>query len=301
MQISRLFEIVYLLMHHEHMTAKELAARFEISQRTVYRDIEALCQAGIPIYTSKGKGGGIRLLDSFVLNKSVLSETEQTEILSALQGLQNIPYGAAQPLLDKLSALFHTPNTDWIEVDFTNWSDRVENQERFQLLKQAVLNRTVVHFDYFNTKGETTHRQVEPLKIVFKGQAWYLLGFCKEKQDTRFFKLSRMHSLSLSDVVFERSFAAASVPSLSHAEYHPACMEVMLKFDNSVAFRVCDEFSCQALTFLPDGSITVRTSLPEDWLYPYLMTFGEHVEVMEPSSVRNALRQKHMAAAEKNS
>ncbi len=299
MQISRLFEIVYLLMHHEKLTAKALAARFEISQRTVYRDIEALCQAGIPIYTTKGKGGGIRLSDGFVLNKSVLSEAEQTEILSALHGLQNVPYGAAQPLLDKLSALFHTSNTDWIEVDFTNWSDRTEEQERFWQLKHAILSRQTICFDYFSGKGETTHRRVEPLKIIFKGQAWYLLGFCLDRQDTRFFKLSRIHDLSLTGDIFERS-PTASVPSFSHMEYHPICIKVTLQFEGAAAFRVCDEFSRNDLTFQPDGSIIVQASFPQDWLYAYLMTFGEHVEVLQPLSVRETLRQKHCAAAEKN-
>jgi len=300
MQISRLFEIVYLLMHREQLTAKELAARFEISQRTVYRDIEALCQAGIPIYTTKGKGGGIRLSEGFVLNKSVLSEAEQAEILSALQGLQNVPYGAAQPLLDKLSALFHKANADWIEVDFTNWSDRMEDQERFLQLKHAILNRQTVCFDYFSGKGETTRRQVEPLKIIFKGQAWYLFGFCLDKQDTRFFKLSRIHNLSLTGAVFERP-PAASVPSFSRAEYHPVPVEVTLQFESAAAFRVCDEFSRNDLTFQPDGSIIARVSFPQDWLYAYLMTFGEHVEVLHPLSVRETLQQKHHAAAEKNS
>lgn len=299
MQISRLFEIVYLLMHHERLTAKELAARFEISRRTVYRDIEALCQAGIPIYTTKGKGGGIRLSEGFVLNKSVLSEEEQAEILSALQGLQNVPYGAAQPLLDRLSALFHTSNTDWIEVDFTNWSDRTEDQERFRQLKHAILNRQTICFDYFSGKGETTRRQVEPLKIMFKGQAWYLLGFCLDKQDTRFFKLSRIHDLSLTGAIFERP--DTSIPSLPHTEYHPVPVEITLRFDSACAFRVCDEFSRNDLTFQPDGSIIARVSLPQDWLYAYLMTFGEHVEVLQPLSIRETLRQKHCAAAEKNS
>ena len=298
MQISRLFEIVYLLMHQEQTTAKELAARFEISQRTVYRDIEALCQAGIPIYTAKGKGGGIRLMDGYVLNKSVLSEEEQMEILSALHGLQNIPYGAAQPLLDKLGALFHTPNTDWIEVDFTNWSDRAEEQERFHLLKHSILNRQVVCFDYYSSKGELTHRRVEPLKIVFKGQAWYLLGFCLDKQDTRFFKLSRIHHLSLSGTFFDHR--SANVPVMPNWEYHPTRIEVLLKFDSAAAFRVCDEIPRDDVTIQSDGSITAHMSLPEDWIYQYLMTFGEQVEVLHPISVRNALRQKHRNAAEKN-
>ena len=130
MQISRLFEIVYILMNKKNTTAKELSEHFEVSQRTIYRDIDTLSQAGIPIYTNKGKGGGIGLMEHFVLNKSVLSEQEQNDILSALQGFKVTSYSDTNQVLSKLNSLFGSKNTDWIEVDFSYWNSKEEDKPK---------------------------------------------------------------------------------------------------------------------------------------------------------------------------
>ena len=143
MQISRLFEIVYILMNKKSTTAKELCEHFEVSQRTIYRDIDTLCQAGIPIYTTKGKGGGIALMDNFVLNKSVLSEQEQNEILAALSGFKVATNTASNQVLHKLGALFGNKSTEWIEVDFSNWNNNEPDKNKFNLIKETILNHKV--------------------------------------------------------------------------------------------------------------------------------------------------------------
>ncbi|MGB8452142.1 MAG: HTH domain-containing protein [Anaerocolumna sp.] len=139
MQVNRLFEIVYILLNKNYTTAKELAEHFEVSVRTIYRDIDILCQSGIPIYTSKGKGGGIGLLDNFVLNKSVLSKMEQEGIISALQGLNATNYPDINQVLSKLNNLFGTKQNNWIEVDFSDWGE--SQKENFNLIKTAVIQK----------------------------------------------------------------------------------------------------------------------------------------------------------------
>jgi predicted DNA-binding transcriptional regulator YafY len=205
MQINRLFEIVYILMNKKSTTTKELSEHFEVSQRTIYRDIETLCQAGIPIYTTKGKGGGIGLLEHFILNKSLLSDQEQSDILSALQGLKATSYADTDKVLSKLNSMFGNKGQDWIEVDFSYWNSNEEDKQKFGQLKDAILSHRIIQFDYYNSYGQESHRTLEPGKLVFKGQAWYLYGYCRDKKDERFFKISRIKSLQIDNVTFSPS------------------------------------------------------------------------------------------------
>lgn len=168
MQISRLFQIIYILLKKKSVTAGELAEHFEVSVRTIYRDIDALCQGGIPIYTSQGKGGGISLIDDFVLDKSLLSEKEQDKILMALQSLSAVQYPELDNVLLKLSGLFRKNNINWVEVDFSNWGSNKKQQQIFGLLKGAILEQLVITFSYFNIYGEKEYRKVEPFKLTFK-------------------------------------------------------------------------------------------------------------------------------------
>ncbi|MFR5683641.1 MAG: helix-turn-helix transcriptional regulator, partial [Clostridia bacterium] len=202
MQINRLFEIVYLLLKRKTITAKELANRFEVSTRTIYRDVEILSNAKIPIYTTKGKGGGISLLDDYVLNKSILSEEEQNQILFALQSMEKINNQSEKKILEKVSTIFNKSKTNWIEVDFSDWGTIGETENTFQLIKEAVLNRQVLEFIYYNSYGQENKRKVEPLQIYFKDKAWYLKAYCREKQDYILFKISRMKDIR----ILEESF-----------------------------------------------------------------------------------------------
>jgi len=143
--MNRLFEIIYLLLNKKGTTAKELAEYFGVSCRTIYRDVDTLSLTGIPIYTEKGKGGGISLLPDFVLNKSILSEQEQNEILSALQGLSSVKTGETGQVLKKLSTIFNKNTVNWLEVDFSDWS--FANGKAFYDFKTAILEHRIAGFD----------------------------------------------------------------------------------------------------------------------------------------------------------
>ena len=185
MQISRLFEIVYILLDKKAVTARELAEHFEVSVRTIYRDIDALSSAGVPVYANQGKGGGITLLDDFVLNKSVLSEQEQNDILVALQNLSATRYPNIDFVLSRLSSLFKKKDLSWIEVDFSPWGSDEKHKKNFDLLKMAIVSNRVITFDYFNTSGVKSSRRAEPVKLIFKDRAWYLIAYCYERDADR--------------------------------------------------------------------------------------------------------------------
>lgn len=289
MQISRLFEIVYLLLNKKRVTANELAKHFEVSKRTILRDIDTLTIAGIPIYTSQGKGGGISILDNFVLNKATISDEEQNQILLALQSLASTQHADSTELLSKLSSLFNKTDTNWIEVDFSRWGNTEPDKERFEMLKRAILKKYAITFTYSSSYGETTRRTVYPLKLVFKSKAWYLQAYCLLKNDYRIFKINRM----LSVAVTPNSFAGQEfTPLLMEPSdiISPALVHLELCFASYASYRVYDEFDTKDVEKNEDGSLTVKIDLPNDyWLYGFLLSFGTAVKVVEPTNVRDVL------------
>jgi predicted DNA-binding transcriptional regulator YafY len=300
MQINRLFEIVYILMNKKSTTAKEFCEHFEVSQRTIYRDIETLCQAGIPIYTTKGKGGGIGLMEHFVLNKSLLSEEEQSDILSALQGLKATSYADTGNVLSKLNSLFGSKSPDWIEVDFSYWNSNEEDKQKFGQLKEAILNHKVIQFDYYNSYGQESHRILEPHKLIFKGQAWYLYGYCRDKKDDRFFKISRMKALQISAEVLQPTLLIPSEDKKQDRQPNYPQTEVSFKADAEMAFRVYDEFPKEAIEKQEDGSFLIHAKLyGGSWLPGYLMSYEDHIEVLGPPELRNIIIEKYQKALKK--
>ena len=213
MQINRLFEIVYILLDKKNVTSRELAERFEVSTRTIYRDVETLSAAGIPIYMKKGRGGGISLLSNFVLNKTVITDAEKEDILSSLKAIEAIDFSQTETTLNKLSSLLGEAKADWIEVDFSAWSNTQNEKDIFNMLKTAVLKKYIVFFSYASAKKQTSQREVEPLKLCFKGGAWYLYGYCCDRKDVRFFKLRRIRELSVSTKEFKRKRRVKYLPN----------------------------------------------------------------------------------------
>ncbi len=298
MQVNRLFEIIYLLLNKKQMTAKELSEHFEVSQRTIYRDIEVLSQAGMPIYTSKGKGGGVGILSDHVLNKAVFTSEEKLEMLSALQSLNVLQVKNDNGLLTKLSRFFGQTHQNWIEVNFDDWGNRSGTKELWDAVKAAILQRRVIQFVYYSGKGESMERIVEPLKLVFKSQGWYLYGYCRTRQADRFFKLSRMRKPVASEESFDRMAPEQVFDRSQASPFAAEMLKVTLKFEQGAAFRIYDEF--ESYQPLEDGRFIVTFEMPKgDWLYGYLLSFGDAVEVIEPADVRKEVGNRLRRLSEK--
>lgn len=292
MQINRLFEMVYILLDKKAITAKALAERFEVSMRTIYRDVETLSAAGIPIYTNKGKGGGISLLADFVLNKSMLSGQEQDEILMSLQSLHVVKGLENENVLTKLGTLFNKQVVNWIDVDFSPWGSNDCEQEKFNLLKTGILSGNLVTFDYSSATGEKKSRVVEPLKLIFKGRGWYLYGYCREKEDFRLFKITRIKNGSSLPERFKRN-----IPDVIWDKGKDACRNTMitlvLKIDARMEYRLYDEFDETCIVKDRDGNFVVTTEFPEDeWVYGYILSYGDYAEVLEPMHIREIIKRK---------
>lgn len=297
MHVNRLFEIVYILLNKKSITAKELAEHFGVSQRTIYRDIDVLSLAGIPVYTEKGKGGGISLLPDFVLNKSILNEAEQNEILSALQGLSVVKTADTDGVLKKLSTLFNKNTKNWIEVDFSGWS--YQDADKFNEFKTAILEQRIVEFDYYNSYNEKTHRQIEPIQLYFKSHSWYVKGYCLSKQDERLFKLSRMKNIKLTNRRFESRDLVKSVNNTSSRNERPD-ITLKIKIAPEMTYRVMDEFDDSDIEQQADGSFIVTVEWQEDdWVYGRILSYGNYAEVLEPEHVREVIKNKLLETAKK--
>ncbi len=284
--VARQFQMVYLLLEKGRMTAGELAERLEVSTRTVLRDVDALSAAGVPVYTTQGAGGGVALLDGYVLDRAAFTDQEQQQLLTALQSLPN---QEGEQALTKLSALFRRGQEDWLQVNLSRWGAGDADNEKFQLLKQAVLERQVLAFDYASSYGSSRARKVLPARLVFKGQGWYLQAFDLEREDYRTFRLSRILSPAFAGEVFHRRLTP---PGIDYSGDIPPLfrVEVKLRFASCMAYRVYDEFDQSCVARQEDGSLLVETVFPEDqWLYGYLLSFGAGVEVLSPDTLRRRL------------
>jgi len=290
MQISRLFEIVFLLLDKKTVTAAELARHFGVSTRTIYRDIEALCQAGIPAYSTQGKNGGIALMESFVLQKSLLNKEEQYQILTALQGLNAVGMTQVQGLLAKWRALFGPGDGDWVAVDFSDWSQT--KQRELALLKEAILSKRVLRFTYYGASGEKSEREAEPMQLWFKSRAWYLKAYCRLRGGIRLFKLTRMKDLRLTGGVYESSPNREEPPVYDHNPIKPVVV-LQLLIDGSQAYRVYDEFEETQIERQPDGHFYVCVSYPlDEWVYGFLMSFGPYVKILSPRDIIDEVRRR---------
>lgn len=292
---GRLFKIIYHLLDKGYATAPELARKLEVSVRTIYRDIDALSGAGIPVYAEAGRNGGIYLLDDFVLNRIVLSEQEKQQILTALQSLAAVGNVYEENILEKLSALFRVPSDNWFEVDFSRWGDQERDNEKFELLKSVVVHCKCVRITYANSYEEIGERTIQPLKLSFKGQAWYLKAYCMEKQDYRIFKLTRILDLEIMDETFlPRSFPEKET-------LPPLYNQITLRFSKEVAYRVYDEFDIEQIKRQENGDLIVSARLPEDnWFVGFLLSFGTRVEIIEPAYLREVLAEQTLMIYEKN-
>ncbi len=289
MHESRLFKIIYYLLEKGQATAPELASKFEVSVRTIYRDIDVMNSAGIPVYAAAGRDGGIKLYDDFIISKALLSESDIQDILIGLQSLSAARYSDHESTLEKLRALFKQTNTDWIEIDFSRWGACVQKEsEIFSLLKTSVLKRQEIIFCYYNSKGDISERRCRPIKLLYKDRSWYLFGFCCKRKDYRLFRISRMRKLELTEIMFDE-ISDDSSRILPLPEDMEVLCEIELRFPLNMGHRVLDIFSEEAI-IQNNKQIVVKASLPRnEWLYEMLLSFGENVEIVHPISLKEEI------------
>lgn len=295
MSESRLFQILYYLLGRGQATASELAEKFEVLTRTIYRDIDKLSSAGIPVYTTTGHGGGVQLVENFVLKQALLSKEDMQNILIGVQSLSAACLPEADAVIAKLQAIFQMQTSNWIEVDYSRWGCRTEKEKSsFELLKKAIQDRYQIQFQYYNSTGEFSERKCHPLKLIYKDKAWYLSAFCLKRKDIRLFRISRMRKLELTGQHFEE--VPEERPSFSSQSSEEHLIVMNLSFSKEVAYRVYDSFDEEVITH-SDERLIVKVAMPEDeWLYGFLMSFGDKLTVLDPSYLKEELKKRFKVA-----
>lgn len=288
--LNRLLGIIYILLNRESVTAKELAERFEVSVRTIYRDVENLSMAGIPVYMRKGKNGGISLTSQFVLNKMLVTKEEQDQILAALASLQETGALREKETMAKLTDFFSAEPENWVAIDFSDWSGR--RQELFEKVRDAILSHKVLSFDYYGQSGIMTRRMAEPLQLLFKEYTWYLRAFCRDREDMRLFKLLRMKRVETTGESFSPQKHLCPKADALNSDIQDDSYLTMLTLliDKGEAFRVYDRFEEEEITVLENGDFLVRVKyLMDEWAYGVIFSFGAAAEVIEPVEVRTEI------------
>lgn len=289
MSVSRMFEMLYILLERDRVTAVELAERLEVSVRTVYRDAQALCEAGIPLYAERGRDGGLSVLPGCKLRSALLTEQDRSALLSALRAMQQTGADDGQTLR-RLSAFLGSDAPDWVRIDLADWSGTQDLL--IATLKEAILGRRRLAFDYYGEAGRLTAREVCPITLWFKGRSWYLHAYCLTRGAMRTFKLSRIRRVCIAEGDFPPEAHAAAGAGIP--EEIPSAVPkipLVLRVDGCMAFRVLDDFRDEEVTRLEDGSFLIRTAFPPGgWVISFILGYGDHAEVLAPEQTRKAVK-----------
>ena len=290
MKIDRLIGILSILLQEEKTTAPELAEKFEVSRRTINRDIEDLCKAGIPIRTAQGTGGGISIMDGYCIDRTILTSKDMQMILAGLRGLDSVSgkryYGQLMEKIQTGSSEFIS-GRDSMLIDLSSWY-KGSLAPKIEVIQNAIENRHIIQFMYYAPSGES-NRRVEPYYLVFQWSSWYVWGWCLERKDYRLFKLNRMDCVVETDHGFLRR--EVPMPDLSNEKIFPGGINVKALFTPNMKWRLVEEFGPNCFTESDDGRLLFSADYTDmENLVTWLMTFGAKVEVLEPEEVRDIIR-----------
>jgi len=290
MKIDRLIGILSILLQKEMTTAPELANHFEVSRRTINRDIEALCKAGIPIQTAQGVGGGISIVSGYRLDRTVLTSRDMQVILAGLRSLDSVSGSKYySQLMEKLQAGSSdiVSGKESILIDLSSWCKKTL-APKISVIQDAIEKRHLIKFKYFSPSGES-RRTIEPYFIVFKWNDWYVYGWCRKRKDYRLFKLNRMDRLTESDGGF--ICRNAPVPSFSSDLHYPREIKVKALFDADMKWKLVEEFGAECNMESAGEKILFSADYADlESLMGWLLSFGDKVEVLEPAELRKRMK-----------
>ncbi|MFC0332396.1 helix-turn-helix transcriptional regulator [Paenibacillus sepulcri] len=301
MKLERLMAITMLLLNRKRVQAQELAERLEVSLRTIYRDMESLSLSGIPIVSHTGTDGGFEIMEGYRLDRQMLTYDELTALITALRGLQStqaMDRLNMDRLLQKVGALVsqaeqgRLADREHIHIDFTPWKNSESERNKYDALLKAVQDNKLVSYAYTDGQGGDTKRRIEPIGLVLRRYDWYLQGYCLDREDYRTFKLSRIRDLYVLEDSFQRrNVALSNLNERWKAPGYTETIDLVLRCSGESIASVADHFDESELERLPDDSIMVRTTLPnEKWVIGFLLHFKSDVLVLEPAYIAAEVR-----------
>ena len=300
MKIDRLVSIIMILLEKERISAQELAKMFEVSTRTIYRDIEAISMAGIPVLATSGSGGGIEIMKDYKVDKKIFSTDDLSALLMGLSNISGMVRGSeVANALAKVKSFIPSEKAKSIElkasqiyIDLTPWEGNASVKNALEIIKKALQENRLLIFTYIDGHGSKTSRTVEPYQLVFKSRAWYVQTFCRLKNDYRLFRLSRMSDLKILEETFTpREYQK---PFLDFEETARSLQtDIKIRIHKSVLDRILDFCPYERLS--QDGEEYYLADYPffdSDYYYDMLLSLGDKCEILEPAHVREKLKQK---------
>jgi len=310
MKVDRLIGIIMLLLDKERIGARELADMFEVSPRTIYRDIDAVNMAGIPVFSTPGVGGGFEIMENYKIDKKLFTTADLSAILTGLSSLSDMMRGdELVNALAKVKSFIPADRakeielkTNQVHIDLSPWMDNGNAQPLLETIKAALRESKLLSFDYADRHGNKTSRTAEPYRLVLKGGRWYFQGYCRKSKDFRLFRLSRIANLQM----LGESFTARDnkKPQLDFTDFLASVQsKILLRIHKSAMDRALDY--CAYESFTPDGDDHYVVSFPfieNDYYYNILFGFGDKCECLEPLHIRKEMKRRlyDMAAIYEN-
>ena len=300
MRIDRMLAITVILLNRNRISARELANRFEVSVRTIYRDVDAISMAGIPITSYAGKQGGFGIIDNFKLDRQLLTMKDMLAMLSALKGINaTLENEELESAIDKITCLIPDDKTNLLEdhlqhisIDILPWGTQKKQQKFLKQIHISVRENNIIEFKYENSKGEIRERKVEPMTLIFKGYAWYLFSFCLYRNDYRLFRLSRMKDVNISEEKFARRDKTHK-EYLKESDKSEELTNIVLKCSSKIKQKIVEFFGEENVEIQENDDLIVNFSAPEnEWIYSIILSFGEYVEVLEPECIKDIIKEK---------
>lgn len=295
MKIEKLLSIIVLLLNKKRISAKELASRYEVTTRTIYRYMETISAAGIPIVSYQGVNGGWGIMESYRLDKQVLSFDDMKSLLTTLIGVnQTIEDKNIENIIDKIISI-SPQNDNFIKyseeyaIDITPWGMKKNSSDILKKIQQAISSKKIINFYYENLNLEISNRKVEPMTLVYKGYAWYLFAYCLLRNDYRIFKLNRIQDLIITESQFIRKSTSYKTYFDNNFE-KPTELTLLLKFNPKLLNKVNEYFNENIKEIDQNGFIFVEVEIPNaEWIYNMIFSFGEMVEVLSPKEIREEI------------
>ncbi|OKP93701.1 YafY family protein [Paenibacillus sp. P32E] len=294
MKLERLISIIYKLLNHEVLSASTLADEFQVSQRTIYRDIDVICAAGFPVVSYQGTKGGYGMMNGYKMDKSLLGSYDVNSLITVLRSLSSVfEDERAQGTIERLQTIGPEHLTTSLAVDLETL--RTE-PDVLPHLRTAIAKRNIVRFEYINAENERTTRDMEPLRLHFKFRNWYVYGFCRTRGDYREFRLSRLMNLRLTQESFEPHHEVPEVAACSNKDKQDQLEDVVIRVGPEALAEAMDQFHQVQKQFHADGSMTMRIPvykpLSARWLWTLLLSFGSGAEVLEPPLLRAIIKEQ---------
>ncbi len=297
MKIDRLLSIIVMLINRPLITARDLSLRYGVTIRTIYRDIQAIAAAGIPVISYQGKKGGFCLSDNYRIDRQLLSINDMTAILLALKGISTtFKNEDVNEAIEKIESLVPEDKKDYVQqqfenvlIDLSGWSESPDRKKNLQLTNRALSQRKLLYFTYRNLMGEESKRLIEPMTLILKMNIWYVYGFCRDKNDYRLFRLSRMSHCEINDQTFIRKNKVYNESDFFQ-NYSKNAIPIKIRFAPQAKNKIEEFFYGSVESISDDGFITVVAHYPEDeWVYSMLLSYGNDVEVISPLHLREKI------------